>query len=159
MRWLYRLSDAVNRGVEKGLFVLGLSMALVTGAQVFCRYGLNHSLFWSEEVGRMMLVWITFLGATSAYKRKAHVGIDLLVRRWPPGGRRTAEGAVLFLCTIFFVVLVHQGTAFILFAAGQKSAALGIPMALPYGVVPASGAIFLLHAASRLFQLIGSRTP
>ena len=63
---LEQCSDALNRGAERLLTVISLTMALVILLQVFCRYALNHSLFWSEELGRMLLVWLTFIGASVA---------------------------------------------------------------------------------------------
>ncbi|WP_448384642.1 TRAP transporter small permease [Desulfosoma sp.] len=148
MGWVHALSRGINRGVEITVGVLAMAMALVTGLQVFFRYGLNHSLFWSEEVGRILLVWITFLGATVAYRRKAHVGIDVAVRRLAPAARRALERFLLGLSGVFFVVLIAYGLRFIRFIAHQKTAALGLPMGLPYTVIPLSGVVFLIHAVS-----------
>lgn len=148
MGWVHALSRGVNRGIEIVIGVLAMAMALVTGLQVFFRYGLNQSLFWSEEVGRILLVWITFLGATVAYRRKAHVGIDVAVRRLAPAARRALERLLLGLSGVFFLVLIVYGMGFIRFIAHQKTAALGLPMGLPYTVIPLSGVVFLIHAAS-----------
>lgn len=148
MGWVHTLSRAVNRGVETAIGFLAMAMAAVTGLQVVFRYALNHSLFWSEEIGRILLVWITFLGATVAFRRKAHVGIDVAVRRLTRGTRQVVERALLALSSLFFLVLVGYGVRFIRFIAHQKTAALGLPMGLPYAVIPLSGLIFLIHAAS-----------
>ena len=157
MRWIHGISETINRIVELSLFGLGFSMAMITGAQVFCRYVLNHSLFWSEEMGRILLVWITFLGATAAYKRKAHVGIDIIVRRLPEVGRKVVEGFVISVSMAFFWVMVFYGIVFIRFVADQKTAALGIPMALCYAVLPLSGSIFTVHAVSQILDLYSTR--
>ena len=53
---------------------MAMAMAAVVAAQVFWRYGLNASLFWSEELARHLLVWMTFLGASTAYRRRVHPG-------------------------------------------------------------------------------------
>lgn len=39
--------------------------------QVFCRYVLNASLSWSEELTRLLFVWLTFVGFGLAVKRDA----------------------------------------------------------------------------------------
>ncbi len=156
MGWLHALSRVLNRVIEVTIGILAMAMALVTGLQVFFRYGLNHSLFWSEEVGRILLVWITFLGATVAYRRKAHVGIDVVVRRLAPAAQRGLERLLLGLSSLFFLVLIGYGIRFIRFIAHQKTAALGLPMGLPYTVVPLSGLIFLIHAASLALESAGS---
>ncbi|MGQ9485663.1 MAG: TRAP transporter small permease [Desulfosoma sp.] len=148
MGWVHTFSEKLNRGVEIAIGVLAMLMALVTGLQVFFRYVLNHSLFWSEELGRILLVWITFLGATVAYRRKAHVGIDVVVRRMAPERHRTLERFLLAVSCLFFLVLILFGVQFIRFVAHQKTAALGLPMGLPYGVIPLSGLVFCVHAAS-----------
>ncbi len=57
---LERLSTSCNRYTEGFLLLLGLTMAAVVILQVFCRYILNYSLFWSEELARFLLVWLTF---------------------------------------------------------------------------------------------------
>lgn len=153
---LHTLSGWANTSTEVSLFVIGFGMAVVTGVQVFSRYALNHSLFWSEEVGRICLVWISFLGASAAYKRRAHIGVDFLVARLPRTMRQTLAVAVILFSLIFFIVLIVYGVIFALFVSGQKTAALGLPLSLPYSVIPLSGVLFALHALSHLCEFIGS---
>jgi hypothetical protein len=78
---LDRFSRRTNAVVEQSLLGLGILMIGVVAAQVFFRYVLNHSLFWSEELARYILVWLTFLGASVAYRRGVHPRIDLFVSR------------------------------------------------------------------------------
>jgi TRAP-type C4-dicarboxylate transport system permease small subunit len=125
------------------------------GAQVFFRYALNNSLFWSEEVGRICLVWITFLGGSAAFKRRAHLGIDFLVNKLPARIRWLAQVAVLLASLCFFGVLIFYGTSFMAFIASQRTPALGMSMAVPYAAIPLSGLLFFLHGSSQLLELIG----
>ena len=50
MTFFNKISTQVNQAVEVLLFGLGFSMALIVAVQVFFRYVLNQSLFWSEEL-------------------------------------------------------------------------------------------------------------
>jgi TRAP-type C4-dicarboxylate transport system permease small subunit len=84
------LSRRLNLGVEYLLFGLGISMSLIMAVQVFSRYALNSSLFWSEELARFMLVWLAFLGASLAYRRRVHPtlhSIAFLLAELTEGGR------------------------------------------------------------------------
>lgn len=153
---LQAVSDGLNRSAEILLFGIGFGMALLTGIQVISRYLLNHSLFWSEEVGRICLVWITFLGASAAYKRKAHVGVDFLVARCAEPARRFLSVLVVLLSLVFFGILVIYGLAFADFVSAQRTAALGLPLNIPYLVIPISGGLFVVHGVTHLLQLLSS---
>jgi len=87
---LDRVSQALNRRVKGLVCIMGMVMALVVALQVVSRYGFNHSLFWSEELARFLLIWLSFLGATVAYCHGVHPGVDSLVRRLPAIPRTVA---------------------------------------------------------------------
>jgi TRAP-type C4-dicarboxylate transport system permease small subunit len=147
---LPRLSREINRGVESGLFVLGAAIAIVVAAQVFSRYVLNHSLFWSEELARFLLIWLTFLGATAAYRRRVHPGIDLFTRHLPPVSARWLAAAIHLCSLLFFLLLIVYGTRFAWFVRLQVTPALQVPKWIVFAVVPLSGWIFVLHGLARL---------
>jgi TRAP-type C4-dicarboxylate transport system permease small subunit len=144
------LSLSINRWVEYLIFGLGFSMAVVVAVQVFFRYVLNHSLFWSEELARYFLVWLTFLGASAAYRRGVHPGVDIVSRHLPrrAGWISTliAHGAAL---TLFGVMIVY-GAQFAYFVRLQISPALNLPKWTVYSIVPISGLILVIHGTAFL---------
>ena len=147
-----RFCRFVNRCVEVLLFLLGLGMALIVAVQVFCRYGLNHSLFWSEELARTMLVWLSFLGASVAYYQHRHPGIDILTRRL---GRRARLAASLcgHLVTLgLALVMIVSGLRFSWFVRLQITPALGMPKWAVLSVIPVSGLLLSLYTLLFLIQ-------
>lgn len=145
MNFLRRASTYSNRWVEKGLALFGFSMAAIVMLQVFCRYVLNHSLFWSEELARYLLIWLTFLGASSAYYRKLHPGVDLLTQRlWRPL-QKACKISVYLISMSFFGVMIYYGVSFAYFIRHQISPALAIPKWIVVSIIPFSGCLFLLH--------------
>lgn len=52
------------------------SMTMLVFVNVVLRYGFNSNLAVTEEVGRYLFVWLTFLGAISAVVRNRHVRVD-----------------------------------------------------------------------------------
>ncbi|RLA99098.1 MAG: TRAP transporter small permease [Deltaproteobacteria bacterium] len=155
---IQKTSTAINQVTEWSLFVLGFAMAIIIATQVFFRYALNHSLFWSEELGRMLLVWISFLGATVAYKRKAHIGIDFIVQKLP-GNLATKIRILTYVFSLcFFSIMIIYGTKFTLFIKFQKSPALGISKSIPFAVIPLSGIFFLIHGITLLMETILSES-
>ena len=147
---LDRLVRDINRALEFSLCGLGLALALTAALQVFCRYLLNYSLFWSEELARFLLVWLTFLGAAVAYQRGSHAAVDFVYKRLSPPYRRGAGVLVHLAALAFFLILVIHGTRFAYFVRLQVSPALGLPKWIPLTVIPLSGALMALSALAFL---------
>jgi len=147
---LERLSSSCNTCSESSLLVLGLTMTVIVIVQVFCRYILNHSLFWSEELARTLLVWLTFIGASVAYYRCIHPGIDIFYRRFSRRIKRYARIAVHGTSLTFFLVMVWYGSHFTYFVRLQTTPALSLPKWVIFLVIPVSGFILALHALAYL---------
>ncbi len=154
MSWLDRISTAINGIMEYLLFGMGLAMTIIVATQVFFRYVLNQSLFWTEELARYLLVWISFLGATVAYRRGVHPGIDVLFLRLPPLLRQAAALLVHAASMALFSVMVVYGFKFAHFVRLQISPALGLPKWVVFGIIPVAGAIFMIHALSFFLQAL-----
>lgn len=54
-----------------------LLVILFTIAQVFFRFVLDAPLVWSEELSRLLIVWITFLGAAVVAWDGRHLNVDV----------------------------------------------------------------------------------
>jgi TRAP-type C4-dicarboxylate transport system permease small subunit len=73
----------------KGVIALCLAvMVVLVFGNVVLRYGFNSGITISEELSRWLLVWLTFLGAIVAVREHAHLGVDTLVRKLSPAGKR-----------------------------------------------------------------------
>jgi len=147
------LSRVLNQGTELLLLCLGLCMVLVIGLQVFFRYVLNDSLGWSEELGRALLVWLTFFGAGAACKRKGHIGVDFFVRRLAPAPRRVTAALALLVSICFFLIMIVYGLEFSWFIRHQATTILELPKWLLFLAVPASGLLMFFHSLVFLIDL------
>ena len=153
-----RFSQRTNTVIEQSLLGLGILMIGVVAAQVFFRYVLNHSLFWSEELARYILVWLTFLGASVAYRRGTHPRIDLFVSRFGSRGARAIHVGAHLVALAFFGVLVIYGAQFAYFVRLQISPALQIPKWIVMLVLPISGMVMILHAVAAIVSDPGEHT-
>jgi len=147
-----RVSIACNRYAEYLLLLLGVSMTATVILQVFCRYVLNHSLFWSEELARYLLVWLTFIGATVAYHRNMHPGVDILFKRLDRASRDRIRQIVHLVSLVFFLVMIWYGCTFAYFIRVQTTPALSLPKWLIFSIIPISGALLSLHGAAFLLK-------
>lgn len=128
------------------MLAIGLTMTCIVIVQVFSRYILNHSLFWSEELARYLLVWLTFLGSSVAYYRRMHPSINLFQNRMPRQLKRRLRFIVDILSLAFFCVMIWYGSEFAYFVRLQTTAALSLPKWLVFSIIPVSGTLLALHA-------------
>ncbi|MBD0417039.1 TRAP transporter small permease [Oryzicola mucosus] len=62
-------------------------MLLLVFGNVVLRYVFNTGISVSDELSRLLFVWMVFLGAMAALVERAHLGVDTLVKRLSRTGR------------------------------------------------------------------------
>jgi TRAP-type transport system small permease protein len=153
-----KVSGLVNRLVEYLLIVTGTAICLILFAQVVCRY-VGSSLGWSEEVSRHLLVTITFLGSTSAYKHANFIGLRGVGQWFGP----TCERAILLVLQLLtcacFAALSWFGVLYTLKTWHLSTASLQIPMAVPFSVIPLATIILVLHTAADIVRTVRGKRP
>ncbi len=137
-------SNIAERLLRWAMVLIIASMTLLISINVVLRYGFNSSLTVTEELGRYLFVWLTFLGAISAFLRGRHVRVDTFLRRLPPALRRLAlvlgDLGMLVCCVLVAIGcwrLTMLNTVNYLPVSGIPSSVLyfsGIPFSLVVGV-------------------------
>ncbi|MGD9972925.1 MAG: TRAP transporter small permease [Desulfatirhabdiaceae bacterium] len=155
---LQQTSRGINAVVEKLLVCIGGCICLILFIQVIFRY-MGSSLGWSEEVSRHMLVAITFLGGTAAYKRASFIGLKGIGHGLGPRFQRIVVVALQVLTLACFSILAWFGISYTINAWHHTSASLQIPMSIPFAVIPVSAAIFIVHVLSDMtISISGDRS-
>lgn len=112
---------------------LALMVLLVLG-NVILRYAFNTGLTLSEELSRWLFVYLVFLGAVVALRERAHLGVDSLVVRLSPRGRRACLITSLLLMLWANWLLVKGSWAQTLINLDTTAPASGAPIAVVYAV-------------------------
>ncbi len=107
-------------------------MAVAVFVNVVLRYGFGSGIAASEELSRLLFVWMVFIGATAAYPAGEHMAFTSLVGKLRD--RPLAMGAM----TALIRLLVLLGCALLAWGAwqqvvvgmGSRSVVLGYPTAL-----------------------------
>src|SRR3990167_977538 len=85
-----RLTQAVTRALELTIVACLAVMALLVFGNVVLRYGFDSGIAVSEELSRLLFVWLVLLGAILASRQHAHIGFDTLVKSLPPLWKKAA---------------------------------------------------------------------
>lgn len=153
------LIRGVTRCVERLLILLSMLIASVVFLQVVFRYVLQQPLFWSEELPRYLLIWMSFLAAALAQKNGAHINITLVVTPLPMAAQRWIRLAANLVSLGFLGILLYSGSLVTRITAAHRSTALQIPMALVYAALPVGAALMALYLVLQMLQDLKPSRP
>ena len=123
---------------------------------VVLRYGFNHSLAWSEELVREVIIYTTFIGCSAAVKNRSMIRIDASVQLFPklkPALTLLSNFAVM----VFAALMIYYGwlMAALQVRTHQKTIILQIPLVYLYAVLPLMGAMMMIRVVQVIYQDIG----
>ena len=147
--------NIVDRGLGWTVMALVASLVGVVLWQVISRYLFAQPAAWTEELARFQLIWIAMLGGAFAYRQGSHVSLDLLPQSLTGAAASRLVFAIHACCALFStLVLVVGGGALVLMTweLRQYSAAMGLPIAFVYAVIPASGIVICASAAHKAMR-------
>lgn len=102
-----RLTQGVTRALELTIVACLAAMAILVFGNVVLRYGFDSGIAVSEELSRLLFVWLIFLGAILASRQHAHIGFDTLVKslgaKWKKAAIALTGTLMLAACVIFVV--------------------------------------------------------
>ena len=99
---LTRFIDGYFRLLKTLIAVCLTCMVVLVLSNVILRYAFNSGITLSEEVSRWLFVYLVFLGAIVALRERGHLGMDSLVSRLSPLGKR--------VCLIISLLLMLWAT-------------------------------------------------
>ncbi len=125
-----------------------VAMTILVLVQIVLRYILNQPFPWVEEMTVFLMIWMGFMGAAVAVRRGGHIAMTILVDRLPPRAARFLFYVSTLAIVVFAAVVAWQGVQLALAVGNQRSAALGLPMRIPYLIVPLGALLVILQACA-----------
>jgi TRAP-type C4-dicarboxylate transport system permease small subunit len=148
-----RLLGRAEDVVAAALMVILAAAVLLDTFQRFANVGLAY-MSNTEELARLLLVWITFLGAALAYRRQEHLSFSSGAGSLGGGAKLVVTivqealiGSFLVLFATQCVALVKDQAALETPALGWSGSVFGIPLLV-------SACLTLIHFVARLASLL-----
>lgn len=148
----------VGRALE---LVTGVLLVVMMGDVLFAiadRYIFGVGAAWPEEVGRYLLIWVSFLAAAIVVKQQEHFAIFYFVDSW--ASERLKCGLRLFAHVLTFGVgvgFLAAGGPLIETGALQISPGSEIPMSWVFAAVPVSGAFITYYSTLHFVDELRTR--
>ncbi|SEF79327.1 TRAP transporter small permease [Algoriphagus boritolerans] len=152
----YVAKSKLDKVIATFLIVLMALMVLNVTWQVTSRYIFKDPSSFTDELSRYMLIWVGMLGAAFVAGKNEHLAIDIILMSL----REKLQKKVLILVSVLVMafaltvmVLGGSNLVYITFILDQKSAALQIPLAYVYGIIPFSGILVCYYQVFTIFHL------
>jgi TRAP-type C4-dicarboxylate transport system permease small subunit len=122
-----------QRAAEGAMALCLATMASAVFLNVVLRYGFGNGIAASEELSRLLFVWMVFIGATAAYPLGEHMAFTALLR---PLQQRSPRALSHLTRLIHLLVVAACGMVAwgswqqMIVGMGSTSVVLGYPMAL-----------------------------
>ena len=114
---------------------------------VFTRYFLKFTYFWSEEVAVGCFVWTIFLGTAAAYREKGLIGVEAIVVLLPEKIRNIVEFLTYILLTLLSGLMCVFSFTYVM-----SSSKITAALELSYGYI--NFAIVISFALMTLYSII-----
>ena len=146
MQFLVRAEAAL------GKLLLVVIVVLVFAAGVLRWF--DRPLIWSVDLAQLLFVWISFIGANQALRKRVHIGMDLLVRPFPMAARRMLEILLALLTLAFLLYMVVLGYQLTALNMERVYGDSGISYAFVTGAVPVGCLLLAITLAGHLWNVL-----
>ncbi|NLD36532.1 MAG: TRAP transporter small permease subunit [Desulfatiglans sp.] len=153
--------------LERGLIILSFSLMIIFSflnvilRALYTKLGFEpanlvlNNMGWSEPFSRMMLLWITFLGASMLTTENRHIKIDIFGQFMSPFLISLREVITSIACITICFFMVHSSVGYIRMEIVHGTGIiLGIKAWVWYLIIPAGFLLILLRFALNLFENI-----
>lgn len=102
MKKLYKIFDGIT-------IVIFVVMVAVVMLQILFRFALRISVPWTEELSRLLFMYIGFFGTAIAVREKELIVVDLLLQRMPEKLQKVMNVFIYIVTFLFFSILLVGG--------------------------------------------------
>ena len=128
-------------------------MVVIVFIEVVMRYVFNSSITSSEELARILFIWMVFIGIVLVLVKNRHVAFDAIQEAVPPLVKKILQAVTLSgICIASFILMVYG------YMYSEQNFAWPSPgLLIPFGyislVLPISGAAMLVIGVCKLIGL------
>lgn len=140
--------------------ILFAVLVCVTVWQVFTRQVLHSPSTWSEELSKILFVWLAFAGSAFLFGERGHIAVDFIARKLPLSAQRILQVIVQIVILVFAVLaMIWGGYLASSIAWNQQMTALPLTLGWVYVVIPIAGVFIAIFAVMDMVAVATGREP
>ncbi len=118
---------------------------------------IGHPVIWSDDMAQLLFVWLCVIAAVRALRLKAHIGVDLLVKKLARTPRWILELVNGALVLGFLVTLAVAGYNLMILNWQRIYGDSGLSYAWVTGAIPAGCALMGVEVLIHMVRSVRSR--
>ena len=118
---------------------------LVVIVNVFLRYGFGFVVPWSEELSVVCFIWAVYLGISSCYKHKLHMGVDILVNFLPDRLKNPFSLVIAIFLLALNLLMAKLSIDYLMFS-NKTSPVMGLSYFYVNGALTLSFCLMTIHS-------------
>lgn len=153
---MFSILNKIVGFINQSIAVIGISGGVaIAFINVVARYVFDASLTWATELTIFLFLWSAFFGAAYCFKKDAHIAIDIVLAAVPS---KIAKIMLLISHTVTFIFLLsisffgYQYLELVI-ELEEMSIDLGIPMWIPYLVIPIAFFLAAYRVAEKIYEI------
>ena len=134
-----------------------LLLILCVQWQVFCRYVLNDTPTWAENLALVLVLFVTAFGLAVGVRDAGHIGLESLVALLPDHWRRRIELLIHALIAVFGALMVQSGWMWASAKWNEKKPMLPVPDGIDYVPLVIAGSLIVLFSIEHIVANLQGR--
>ena len=127
-----KFMKVVDKAEDICLVIMFALMVIFIFLQIIMRFVVGHSLVWSEELGKFIFVWLSWLGISIGERRNEHIKITLLTDRLSPKLQKIFEIVAYLILLAILGVIIYYAVQLVAFQWKVKYAGIKISTSWGY---------------------------
>ena len=156
---IFKVISTIIGFINQTIAAVGITAGVaIAFTNVVARYAFDASLVWATELTIFCFLWSVFFAAAYCFKKDAHIAITIVLDAVPS---RVAKIMLLISHTVTFIFLAavsYFGYEYLLLVIDleEMSIDLGIPMWIPYLVIPVAFAFAAYRVGERIHVILST---
>lgn len=150
---LWRTINAVDMAISVTALTI---LVIIVSIQVFCRYVLQNSLDWTEELARYLSIWSVMFGCSYAMKTDSHLEMTILRSLVGPRLRKFIHAFACLMCLLFCLIMLYASIQSIenIRWSEQLTPAMQIPAWIIWMAMPVGMGLMGIQAIIRIIHIL-----
>lgn len=152
MKVFKKINDILNKVLLVIALTMLAAMVIIIIVQVFSRQLFSYTPSWSEELSKLLFVWVSFLGIAYGFSARLHIALGLIVDRFSDTVQAIFDYFSKILIVLLSVAMIYYGLRFTILMGNSTMPGTGLPSSFLYAAIPVSGFFLLIFGINLFFE-------